>query len=46
MWQRFGLTREAARLRPHLELADYQQCIAMIKREEAAQAAQANRKPR
>jgi hypothetical protein len=43
MWQRFGLTRETAGKRPHLELADYQKCIVMIRREEAAQA---SRRPR
>jgi hypothetical protein len=38
LWQNFGLTREAAKLRPHRELADYTLIISMIRREEAAQA--------
>jgi hypothetical protein len=44
MWQRFGLTRETAAERSHLEMADYQLCIAMIRRDESARAAQANRR--
>jgi hypothetical protein len=44
MWQRFGLTKETAAKRPHLEMADYRQCIAMIRRDEAARAAQANKR--
>ena len=38
LWQQLGLTREAARKRPHRELADYTLIISMIRREEAAQA--------
>lgn len=38
LWQNFGLTREAAKLRPHRELAEYMLIISLIRREEAAQA--------
>jgi hypothetical protein len=38
LWQNFGMTREAAKLRPHRELAEYQLIIQLIQREEAAQA--------
>ena len=35
LWQRLGLTRETAKLRPHRELDEYALIITLIQQEEA-----------